>query len=174
MSTRRLHALDFARLLETVAQPAGRIARPMPPQGAPAPQGGAPPKDSILGAVVALMHTAVDGMIAATPKTLQTASATDRAVRPVRVHLRGTNTQGLPAKLDIAVDMDPARGLKAFASLVLTNAQGQVVANPRQAFACGPADSVKTLVKQYQEWIGQAEALQTAPISATGAPVYLQ
>lgn len=171
--TRRITTVTIASMVEdalgAVPGPGNVRSRP---RGAEA-TGGPPPKDSVLGAVLSLVHATIDGMVAVTPKNLQSATSVDRGTRPVRVHLRGVNSQGFPAELDLVADLDGSLRINAAARLVIRNAAGQVVANPTQTFTAAPSDSVKTLTGKFREWITQAEALQMAPIGSNNAPVFL-
>lgn len=141
--------------------------------GSPQP-GGEPPKDSIEGAVLNLLHVVIDGMVASVPRMMQASTSVNRATRPVRIELKGRNSQGLASVLTIQVDIDHSlQGLRADVRLVLVNQQNQPVHTPSRSFGARRNESVKTITKQFGEWLGQAEALQMQPVGSTGQPVML-
>lgn len=141
-------------------------------QAVGAPPQGEPPKDSIEGAVLGLLHAVIDGMVSAIPRTMQLSSSVNRTTRPVQIGVQGHNSQGLVSRLVIQVDLDQTlQGIRADVRLQLLNQQGQVVAAPGQTFAARRNESVRGIVKQFSEWLGQAEALQMAPVGMAGQRV---
>lgn len=136
------------------------------------PADGEPPKDSIEGAIRGLFHAVVDGIAGAVPRNLQTSSKVERAASPVVMMYGGRNSQGLPSRLIVRIDLDPnLQGVHVGVQLVLFNPQGKPVANPAQTFQAGRADSIRQLAKAVGEWIGQSEALQMAPVGVAPAGV---
>jgi hypothetical protein len=96
---------------------------------------------------------------------MQTTTSVDRGKHPVKIELKGRNSQGLFSRLVVAVDLDQAMiGIRAQVQLQLFNQGGVPVANPGKVFVARRTDSVKVIVQQFKEWLGQAEALQMAPV----------
>lgn len=131
-----------------------------------------PPRDSIAGALQALQHGVIDGIVGAVPRIMRTSSQADHGRTPVQIMMRGQNSQGLASLLLVTVKM-ALQGARIEARLTLFAPDRRPVAQRDRAFQIGPADSVKVLVKQFGEWLGQAEALQMAPVGAGGVAVQL-
>lgn len=131
-----------------------------------------PPRDSIAGALQALQHGVIDGVVGAVPRIMRTSSQADHGRVPVQIVMRGQNSQGLASLLLVTVKL-ALQGARIEARLTLFAPDRRPVAQRDRAFQIGPADSVKTLVKQFGEWLSQAEALQMAPVGAGGMAVQL-
>lgn len=130
------------------------------------------PRDSIEGAVQSLFHGVIDGIVNVVPQRMKVSSTVERSQHPVKIELKGTNSQGLNSALIVAVDMG-----EGFSSIVakvryaLINGAGQPIASKGGQFHCGPKDSVKIIVKQFQAWLKQEESLSTAPVGPQTGPV---
>lgn len=131
-----------------------------------------PPRDSIAGAVLALQHTVIDGVVGAVPRTMRTGSQADHSKSPVQVTMRGQNSQGLASLLLVSVEIS-LRGARIEARLTLFAQDQRPVARLGRAFQVSATDSMKSLVKQFADWLSQAEALQMAPVGVGGVAVQM-